>query len=427
MKIFSLNSINFNKPRTQNPQNSQSSYNDLPPLKLNTPLQKDTVSFSAKIPSITTPTVEDIINRVRGTDFLRHNILRIGEHDIPCPVCGNTMFPDSKYNKFEEAILNTTNSKELLNIIAEHKKYLHPVEKKIFSMMREDISRYPELTLHDMLKRRLPVAEKRIIFEQSKIFNRIEELSRNLPKESRAEVNDLINETYERILDPCERSRFSRQTFLDKLKSIFVPENIRKHYKGILPGWIYTNLQDKIIEEAIKLPTASNSVEAFIVKYSKKDYENSNPNQKIALRILSDSHITLEHIKAKSKRGETAPRNLSMECAGCNNRRKNSSIIEQITENPQMILNYPLYIRRLCDLHHLGVVEKFYIREQHQTYVEESFGILSADLSSIEGPTRIPKRRQNNDTTLTKAERRALRKSKIKEKQKKNTIRDKRR
>lgn len=417
MKIFSLASINFNNKQQAVKNDRQPNYTEVSiSLSRFKTLQQDTVTFSAKIPSICTPTMEDLVNRTKATDILRYNVLRLAEHGITCPVCGHLLFPISKHDKFERNIITSATPKDLLDAIAEHKKYLHPVERKIFSMMREDSARDSGLPIIEMLKRRLPMSEKRIIFIQSKIFNRLEELSRNLPNEERIQVSDLINETYERILDPRETSRFSRYIFINKLKNVFVPEEFRKHFKGVLSNWIYTDLQDCIIEEAVRLPMAYNDIDAFIVKYAKRNYKGANPDNKISLRMLDNPLVSVEHIKAQKKRGETEPKNLALECAACNNRKRDESVIEQITENPQMIVNYPRYIKRLCELHHQGIVEKSYIRGQHETFQRESFGILSADLSSIEGPSKVKSKKVRTDKTPTKEERRAARKAKLKAK-----------
>lgn len=420
MKIHNINILQFNtflKPVKSNDSQPVTSQ-----VRLNPQPTKDLVNFTSKIPSLMAPTMEDIINKTKAVDIMRYNILRLGEYDIHCPCCGRVMLPLSKYKDAEAKILATTSSKEMLDIVAEHKRYLHPTERKAFSMMKSDINSHPDRNLLDTLRKRLSRSERRLVFIQSKIFNNIELLSRKLPEKSRRRVNDLINETYERILDPRETSRFSRHTFIEKLKDIFVPESVRSHFRGHFPAWIYTELQNQMIKQACELPSAHNNIDAFIVKYSKRDYKMANPNQKIALRMLSESLVSIEHIKARFRHGETIPSNLSLECASCNNRRGDAPVFEQITENPSMINNYSVYISELCDLHKLGLVEKSYIRGQHKTYYDESLGLLDADISSIVGQTQYPQKAVNNSLTPTKAERRMARKLKLKQKKQQSSI-----
>ena len=395
--------------------------------------------------------MEDLINRTKAVDILRFNVLRLAQYNVPCPVCGKLMLDVNKFNEFEKNILGTTNPGKILEYIEELKKYLHPVEAKIFSMMKNDNFVNPKRTLHDMLKIKLPKSENKIIQCQSKIFTDIGILSRKLPDSQRIQVQDLLNETFTRILDPRETSRFSR-IFIDKLKYAFIPQKelrklketfereyvkkykndknlnpynveqyINERIKANINKRILTPEQEAIMAKAVNLPMAYNNVDAFIVKYAKRNYKGANPDQKIAIRMLSNSLATVEHIKPQSKRGATEPKNLGLECACDNNRRGSASIIEQIIENPQMPYNYRLYMRRLCELNLSNVLEKSYITQQNKTYQKESLGLLDSDLSILRRGyknNRSSKKYNKSGRTPSIEERRAARKFKLKNKKK---------
>jgi len=450
MKISSINIFKTQSPQQKQYQGNHYSYpkNGMPLLRT---LTQDTCSFSGKIPSLMTPTMEDLINKTKALDIMRFNILRLAEHDIPCPVCGHIMLSVQKYNAFEEKILSTTDTNKLLSYIGEYKKYLHPIERKMFSIFREKHAQNPDKTLHQILRDMLPVAEPKIVHEQTEVLSNIGLLSRDLPKEQQQKISAILQDTFSRILDPRETSRFSRRVFIDKLeqelinyseiKKKFTKTELVKFYnleelpktysKAELQEYIeakgeellfdkHTLLQyapdtvQKIIEEATKLPTAYNNPNAFIVKYAKRNYKGYNPDQKIALRMLSNSLATIEHIKAHKLRGATTPENLALECACDNNRKGHQTILQQIIENPQMIFNYPSYISRLCEIHLMGKVEKGYITSQNRTFSENSYGILDADLRTLRTPKKKPRQRIDNDKTPTKAERREQRKLKLK-------------
>ena len=155
------------------------------------------------------------------------------------------------------------------------------------------------------------------------------------------------------------------------------------------------------------------SKDAFIVKYAKRNYGSANPDQKIALRMLSNSLATIEHIKPSKLKGDTSPDNLALECAGDNNRRRHSSLISQIVENPGMIINYPRYVARLIELHKNGKLEKNYIKQTNRTYSSLSLGILDADLTELNRPLVRKKTKVKSGITPTKAERRAQRKENL--------------
>lgn len=393
---------------------------------------QDTVTFSGKIPSIVTPTMEDLIKRTKASDVLRYNILRLAKFKIPCPVCGHTMLDVEKFNDFENKVMSTTNTGELLGYIEELKEYLHPVERKMFKMMKEMHLLHPDMTIRDMLRHKLTTSEKRIIQEQSKIFINLSNLSKKLSMKKGIKVQELITETYARILDPRETSRFSRKIFITKLKEalgIVTKQEMSEDGKVMDVKVKYTPIQQKIMEEAVKLPMAFNNEDAFIVKYAKRNYNQANPDQKIVLRMLSNSLATIEHIKAQKLKGDTAPPNLSLECACCNNAKNHNTVFEQIVENPRMILNYPRYMRRLCEIHLMGKVEKSYITQQNKTFKNESLGLLDSSLSLIRFPySTKPKRSKYTvkDTSSSKVEEKKNKISKkIKAKHAKKVMRSK--
>jgi len=413
MKIYGISNTTKNNTVTYKPrQTNNLILND---YRLRN-LSSDTITFSAKIPAITTPTVEDLVNRTRAVDILRFNVLRLAKYKIPCPVCGHIMLDVDSFNRFESKVLKTTDPGRLIKYIGEYKQYLHPIESKIFSMMKSLHHDYPDMTLLEMLKKKLPKAETAIVHEQSQIFTNIGLMSRDLPDAERIAVQDLINETYARILDPQETSRFSRRIFINKLKNIFVPEWKRTQKTDEIPA-LYSLDALKIIEEATKLPMAYNNEKAFIVKYAKRNYKDANPDQKLALRMLSNSVATIEHIKPQKRNGGTSPNNISLECACDNNRRGHDSIIEQVAENPQMITNFPRYIKKLCEVHNNGKVEKAYIKQQNKAYKDASYGILNADEEITRLHWERPKRlRLKSGYTPTIEERRANKKLKLKKK-----------
>ncbi len=406
MKILPVSLLNYNKTATEQrpiPENNRNSY-----FRFRNPgllgLPHDTCTFSGKIASIVTPTMEDLINKTKASDIVRSNILRLAKYKIPCPCCGHIMLDLDRYNKFEQKVMSTTTPKTLLKFISELGAYLHPVEAKVLDMMKSVHYTNPDMTLQDILRSKLKRSEKKLIMQQSKTFVTLGMLSRKLPQDTGEEVKGLINETYDRLFDQRETSRFSRKVFIGKLEAIL--DKVKDD-----------SLKSEFIQEAVKLPTAYNSPDAFIVKYAKRNYKGANPDQKIALRMLSNSLATIEHIKPQKLKGGNSPENLALECACDNNRRNHSSIIEQILQNPSMLINYQRYMDRLSELHLKGVLEKSYITQTNKSYKLESGGLLESDLSKLKytEPSRKT-RKVKSGITPTIAERREQRKTKLKTK-----------
>lgn len=401
MRIFAVNSIQFNNSKRiqkSNLDNFESKFLS------SSNYHKDTVSFQGKIPSLVTPTMEDLINRTKAVDILRFNILRLAKHKIPCPCCGHIMLDIDTYKAFEADIQKTTNPQDILIKIGKLKEYLHPVEMSVYKMMKAKLFEHPNMSLHEVLKEKLPRSEKKLIFQQSKTLVSLGVMSKELPAEKGNVIGQLIGETFQRLFDTGSTSRFSRKVFLKKLEYMLKDvDNIK--------------LKNKMISEAANLPTAYNDADAFIVKYAKRDYKGKNPDQKIACRMLANSLATVEHIRPQKKGGGITPENLALECACDNNRRNHDSVIEQVLENPSMIINYSLYMNRLSELHLAGKLEKSYITQTNKSYADASDGLLCSDLQLLKNNYKTgikPSKTLNDGKTPTKAERRELRKQHLK-------------
>ena len=365
MRIFSVNT--FNNPN--NPHNIinkkgriNSSAGLYAPFGLNASA-RDTVSFTAQIP-YKVITMDQLVEKTVATDLSNHKILSLADSfDIPCPVCGKLLYGIEKFRAFERRVEDAKTTKELLDAILPDKKYLHDIEREIYEMFVAENKKDPSKSLHNILKEKLFTEEPLLIHKQSDIFLYIQLLNKENPNPYSKAIQDLIFETYARIFDPRKTSRFSRKIFKDKLTSIIEQSNDIK-------------LKLDMISTAAELPTSYNDKAAFIVKYAKRNYKDADPNKKIALRMLSNPLVTEEHSIARSKGGSNEPHNIALECACDNNRRGNDPILTQVLENPEMIVNYPFYVAKLCELNREIGLSKSYILGNYNIYNVESEGLL---------------------------------------------------
>ena len=322
-----------------------------------------------KIPSLVQPSIEDILNRTPASQIFRNNILRIAKHGVPCPCCGRIMLDIDSFNNFKKAIEPLHNPRDILQQIGQYSQYLHPVEKNIFKMLVKENQQKPKMSLHEIILSKLHTAERDLITEQAKIFVNIGLLSRELAPEDCEKVNKLLKKTYAQIFDKEPTSKFSRKIFISELEGLL--NNTDKRLRKI------------IVESAIQLPTAYNNKDAFIVKYAKKNYKKQTPDKAIAIRLLSNSTVTIEHINPHKLKGSNSPKNLAIECACDNNKRRHDSLAEQIKNNPQMPQNYQRYMKRLSELVEEGKLEKSYVLQTNATFGELSEGVLYRDLSKL--------------------------------------------
>jgi len=329
-----------------------------------------------KVPSLVKPALEDILNKASATQIYRNNILRLAQYDIPCPCCGHIMLDVDSFHTFKTTVSTLQKPRDILSQIGQYKRYLHPVEKNIFKLFLKENKQNPKMSLLSILKENLPEAERNLVMEQSQIFANIGLFSRDLSPENCEKVSKLLKRTYAQLFDKEPTSKFSRKIFISELDNIL--QNTEK------------SLRQNILDTAISLPTAYNNMDAFIVKYAKRNYKKQNPNQAIALRLLSNSTATIEHINPQKLNGTNSTNNLALECACDNNKRNHDSLFEQIKYNPQMLKNYQLYMKRLSTLVEESKLEKAYVIQTNETFGQLSGGLLYRDLSHLR--YKLPKR-----------------------------------
>lgn len=366
MKIFSVTTFSNNPNNTHSINSKKGRINSFggsyAPLSLNEPV-RDTVTFTSQVP-YKAITMDRLIGSTISTDLSKHKILTLADrYRIPCPVCGKLLYGIAKYKAFEKRVEKSYSTAELLDAIRPDKKYLHNIERLIYTMFIEENKKSPRKSLINILKEKLYDSEPYLIQKQADIFLKIQYLNKEHPTPYSKDIQDLILETYSRIFDPRQTSRFSRKVFLDKLSKI-VSQSDDVIFKV------------NVLATAAQLPTSNNDVAAFIVKYAKRNYKNADPNKKIILRMLKNSLVTEEHSIARSKGGADIPENIALECACDNNSRGNSDILTQVFENPEMIINYPKYVAKMYELHEKYGLSKSFILGNYKIYHEESGGLL---------------------------------------------------
>lgn len=323
------------------------------------------------------PENEPISNKAEE-ELIKDTVNNYANYILPCPCCGDIMIPPNIYYKLQREI--TRNPRTTILLLNKMEKYMHPVEKNIFSMIKKEHKKHPDRNFHEILISKRPQAEKELIREQTEILNSILLLSRNIPKKYQQEINNLIKNTYSQIFNQEPQATFRRKKFIEKLENCI--ENIEnqemeEHTNYLSPSEKRTYY--RIIKKTYKMPTSYNSVPAFIVKYSKQEYSHKN----IATRLISGSVATVEHALPSVLGGETSYNNLINECAKCNSTRREDDVMTQLKEHPNMPQNMQRHFNRLIELSKQHKVDKSYICEIAATYYQLSNGKIDIDLSEL--------------------------------------------
>lgn len=256
-----------------------------------------------------------------------------------------------------------------IRYLREYRDNMFPIEKEIFTMLETLSKKHPELTLQELIQLKHSNSEQILINQQSNILNKISQISKNLPKKEFLEIRKLIQASYNKIFtpEPIPEERFGRKEFINRLKVINIADS---------------KIKQKMLSVAEKLPQSSDSIHAFIVKYSEpyKVVHNRTTgeiiriprdSQEIGLRLLMPSVGTDDHIhpqkafrleeKARQS-GNKAAQNLSrlkvtiLTSKKTNELKSDTPIDDFITlQNSKIPANIQKQINRLIE-----ITEKWY-------------------------------------------------------------------
>ena len=143
-----------------------------------------------------------------------------------------------------------------------------------------------------------------------------------------------------------------------------------------------TELRERMVAIAEKLPTSRDCVSAYIMKY------RNDPSEKIAYKLLWPSMASVEHIHPRACGGPDAMSNFGGACTRINSDRSNMDFVDYMKINPNVKKFCQQYVDRLIQLAKEGVFEKIgldtkYIEEFKMAILEESQGKIILDISKL--------------------------------------------
>lgn len=318
-----------------------------------TVLDKDTVSFSAKVPKIYASNSKNAVTSLAG-------------QGVTCLCCGRKMIDPSDVSRMDAEGLFKGQSKEILEHLRPYESYMKPLERRVFKLLLELQKQYPEKNLPKLLETKKHDLEAKLINKQSKVFDKIYEYcSKRVSAEKIEVLNTIIQDSYDEMYGRKPKVTFSRKKFIGL---------IYKFTRDMPP-----KEQDKILGMAEKLPTSQNMFEAFIVKFSRKN------NREIAHRLIERSVGTIEHIKPKAEGGADNVFNYAIECAEDNWERGCQPMLEQIKKHPDMPQNAQKHINQIINLVNNGKasVNAEYVRELKGALYRASGGVIDLDISKL--------------------------------------------
>lgn len=247
-------------------------------------------------------------------------------------------------NKISYMHENTYN-KAIIDYLDNFKENMQPIEKEVFSRIKELQTQYPNKSIRDILMIMRPKHIDKLQLEQDGILSKIEMMSQGLSYKSAKKVKSFISNEKNWIAEKNDEDPFKRKKFIALLSNMIEEFD----FKDIMIG-------KEMLKVAQTLPTSAENLNAFVVKYSgltKKKRTGEmvlRSQEEIATRFVSPSFPTLEHIvprnPIKGPKGETKEGNLIYECQRCNNNRGNEPFYSYI---PRKHPNMPQYAQKNMD------------------------------------------------------------------------------
>lgn len=210
----------------------------------------------------------------RGGKQLLH---RQAKH-FKCAYTGLPLLPKKEYLQLSEKLLKRPNAQSSIKLLENYQPYMGEVEEYAFETFRENKYKCKK-SFQDILIDLVPEALPRLKEKQLQVLDGSQYIIRHMTEDTAAQINKIIEECKKRIDDDT----FRRQYPLDELDKVGYGSFERGYIELIYKNWYQ------------ELPSTSDSFDAFVVKYAKKDHNC------IANRLVSTAVATVDDITPLSK------------------------------------------------------------------------------------------------------------------------------
>lgn len=292
--------------------------------------------------------------------------------DMPCLCCGMKMVPYKEFARVCTPEALSGSSRRALKVLLQYKYHMHKVEKACLKKIRTAAKSSPFRTLQELLNDLRPDALKKLQAEQLDVLSEIDNIGiRDLPDSLSVRLTEFLAPYRISVLDESASVPFKRKSFIKRLTG-FTAQITQK------------DVREQIISVANRLNTSRNSVNAFVVKYSRRS------STEIGQRLVYPSVKTKEHFVAQHSidglHGTNDVGNIGYTCQRCNGEEKgNTTLAKWAADHPKMCRrNAQAYFDFLIDKISQGRIPLEYIYKlyrQAQTLIEGSGGKIKIDIS----------------------------------------------
>ena len=284
--------------------------------------------------------------------------------NITCPYSGVKMLSYSKMEKIEKKLYYTKNLTESLEVLRPYRPCMQKLEKQLYTMFKDYANKNPRSTANQCLQSHYPDALAKLKIEELKVLDNIDKISNKIEPKMALQIRTITTNARKRIIDDNTDQIFKRKDILSEL------DNLMYNYQN-------PNLAAEIREVANKLPKSSTNINAFIVKYAKRD------KQEILARLLRPSTASIEHITPKSINPDHTLSNFMLASRDWNSDRSSIPLPDYIRKHP----NIPKYSQRYVNDIINAIHKKKFVDNNWYPYMlkeklySESAGIININLS----------------------------------------------
>ena len=213
---------------------------------------------------------------------------------------------------------------KLANFLISLQPEMKPNEKKAACIIKEELKKHPKEDLKGILTILFPRHVDRLEKQQEKVLLELQKIAVDFPEHDRLVTMSQIQKGLDGIKKNSSGEHFKRNKYISEF---FLLNDSYEDFGNYM----------KIIEAIKSMPNTHTSIDAFIVKYSRKSSKD------IMTRLLSPSQVTLEHLNPRSKGGTNILSNLVLACGKDNSTRRSSDL----NTMPSLSINLPNYFHSL--------------------------------------------------------------------------------
>ena len=285
--------------------------------------------------------------------------------NITCPYRGIKIIPSDAMRGFEKGLLKCKNAESSVQLLSHYYDNFLSTEKSMYAIFKDFSNLNPKDNLQNCLQMLKDSALTRLKLEEFEVLDDVDYLSRKLSSQTALKLRAKTTKCRQIIISDSKKDTFKRRTFLDSLEEIIPNRNEKE---------IFNDIKNK----ALFLPTSESSINAFIVKYSKRKHTE------ITRRLFIASTGSIEHITPASLGGLNTIGNFLLTSASGNRYRENMKLTEYIKRFPKI----PAYMQMYTDdiineIHNGGLMgNETYPYKIKERLMKESEGRIMISLSN---------------------------------------------